>query len=127
MLDDPRPIFGICLGCQLLALAAGARTFKLPYGHRAQNQPVVDVDSARSFITSQNHGYVVDANSLPDDWEVWFTNGNDGTLEGLRQRNGPHRAVQFHPEAACGPRDTEFLFDSFLDDVRKTLGNAVTT
>ncbi len=127
VLDDPRPIFGICLGCQLLALAAGARTFKLPYGHRAQNQPVVDVDTGRSAITSQNHGYVVDANNLPGDWEVWFTNGNDGTLEGVRQRNGPHRAVQFHPEAACGPTDTEFLFDTFLDDVRKTLPKAVST
>jgi len=127
LLDDPRPIFGICLGCQLLALAAGARTFKLPYGHRAQNQPVVDFDTGASSITSQNHGYVVDANSLPSDWEVWFTNGNDGTLEGLRQRKGPHRAVQFHPEAACGPTDTEFLFDVFLDSVRQTLRSTVAT
>ena len=126
-LQDRRPIFGICLGCQLLALAAGARTFKLPYGHRAQNQPVVDVDTGVCSITSQNHGYVVDANSLPEGWEVWFTNGNDGTLEGLRQSQGPHRAVQFHPEAACGPTDTEFLFDKFLEDVRRTMSKAVRT
>lgn len=125
VLDDPRPVFGICLGCQLLGLAAGARTFKLPYGHRGQNQPVVDAFTGGSGVTSQNHGYVVDANSLPVDWEVWFTNGNDGTLEGLRQKRGPHRAVQFHPEAAAGPTDTEYLFDLFLDEVRKSAKVAV--
>ncbi len=118
LIDDPRPIFGICLGCQLLGLAAGGRTFKLPYGHRGQNQPVIDAFTGTTAITSQNHGYVVDAESLPSDWEVWFTNVNDGTLEGLRYRRGPHRGVQFHPEAACGPLDTGYLFDTFLDEVR---------
>ena len=88
---------------------------------------MVDVDTGVCSITSQNHGYVVDANSLPEGWEVWFTNGNDGTLEGLRQSQGPHRAVQFHPEAACGPTDTEFLFDKFLEDVRRTMSKAVRT
>lgn len=117
LLEDRRPVFGICLGCQLLGLAAGARTFKLPYGHRGQNQPATHVATGATAITSQNHGYVVDANSLPEGWEVWYKNANDGTLEGLRQTSGPHRAVQFHPEAACGPVDTEFLFDDFLENV----------
>jgi len=118
LLDDTRPIFGICLGCQVLGIAAGGVTFKLPFGHRGQNQPVAETASGRWAITSQNHGYAVDAKSIPDNWEVWFTNGNDKTLEGLRLRGGPHRAVQFHPEAVCGPVDTGYLFDLFLDEVR---------
>jgi carbamoyl-phosphate synthase small subunit len=118
LLDDPRPIFGICLGCQVLGIAAGGATFKLPFGHRGQNQPVAETSSGKWAITSQNHGYAVDAASIHDDWEVWFTNGNDSTLEGLRLRGGPHRAVQFHPEAVCGPVDTGYLFDLFLDEVR---------
>lgn len=119
LLDDSRPVFGICLGCQVLAMAAGARTFKLPYGHRGQNQPVADHDTGNWFITSQNHGYAVDAGTLPAGWELWYSNGNDNTLEGVRMKSGPHRAVQFHPEAVCGPVDTAFLFDVFLDEVRK--------
>ncbi|MCZ6765714.1 MAG: glutamine-hydrolyzing carbamoyl-phosphate synthase small subunit [bacterium] len=118
-LDDARPIFGICLGCQVLGLAAGGTTFKLSYGHRGQNQPVAEKGTGKWAITSQNHGYAVDANSLSSDWEVWFSNGNDRTVEGLRLKGGPHRAVQFHPEAVCGPIDTAYLFDSFLDEVRK--------
>jgi len=121
LLEEPRPIFGICLGCQVLGLAAGARTFKLPFGHRSQNQPVAEVGTGHWAITSQNHGYAVDAATLPASWEVWFSNGNDQTVEGLRVKDGPHRAVQFHPEAVCGPVDTGYLFDVFLDEVRRSL------
>jgi carbamoyl-phosphate synthase small subunit len=102
----------------LLALAAGARTYKLPYGHRSQNQPVMDVVTRRAYVTSQNHGYAVDGESLPEDWMTWFLNLNDATNEGLRHRDRPLRSVQFHPEAAPGPRDTEFLFDEFLQMTR---------
>ncbi len=110
----PGPVFGICLGHQLLARAAGGRTFKLPYGHRGVNQPVQDLLTRRCFVTSQNHGYAVDESSLPADWEPWFVNINDGTCEGVRSRIRPHMAVQFHPEGCPGPKDTEFLFDEFL-------------
>ncbi len=112
------PVFGVCLGCQLLALAAGGGTFKLRYGHRGQNQPVVDRETRRCYVTSQNHGYAVDARTLPEDWEAWFLNANDGTVEGIRHRSKPFSAVQFHPEAACGPVDTAYLFDEFLERVR---------
>jgi carbamoyl-phosphate synthase small subunit len=115
---NARPIFGICLGAQIMGLAAGGDTYKLPYGHRGQNQPCVDRTSGRCYITSQNHGYAVRADSLPAGWEVWFENGNDGTVEGIRSTEGPFSAVQFHPEGFPGPRDTEFLFDSFLDQAR---------
>jgi carbamoyl-phosphate synthase small subunit len=100
-------------------MAAGGRTFKLPFGHRGQNQPVAETFTGKWAITSQNHGYALDPRSLSDDWDVWFENGNDHTLEGIWQKNGPHRAVQFHPEAVCGPVDTAYLFDAFLDEVRK--------
>jgi len=108
------PTFGVCLGHQILAQAAGASTFKLKYGHRSQNQPVVDQISRRAYVTSQNHGYAVREDTLPPDWEPWYANLNDGTNEGIRHRQMPFRSVQFHPEAAPGPRDTEFLFDDFL-------------
>jgi carbamoyl-phosphate synthase small subunit len=113
-LSDSRPVFGVCLGAQILALAAGADTYKLPYGHRGQNQPCVEIGTGRCYVTSQNHGYAVRAASLPAGWEVWFENGNDGTVEGLRSTRGPYSAVQFHPEGCPGPRDTEFLFDRFV-------------
>ena len=109
-----KPIFGICLGNQVLALAAGAEIYKLPYGHRGVNQPVQDLLSRRCFITSQNHGYAVDESTLPPDWEPWFVNINDGTNEGIRSRRRPHFSAQFHPEARPGPQDTGFLFDEFL-------------
>jgi len=117
VLTTDKPIFGICLGHQVLALAAGARCAKLRYGHRSANQPVRDLTTGRCYITSQNHGYVVDARSLGDDWQEWFINLNDGTNEGFRHRIRPIRSVQFHPEAAPGPADTGFLFDEFLTQV----------
>lgn len=109
-----KPIFGICMGNQLLSRAAGARTFKLKYGHRSHNQPVRMVGSNKCFVTSQNHGYAVDDSTLDKDWVPYFVNMNDGTNEGIRHRTKPFFSSQFHPEASSGPTDTEFLFDEFL-------------
>jgi carbamoyl-phosphate synthase small subunit len=112
-----KPILGICLGHQLLALAAGASTYKLKFGHRGHNQPCLEIDDSgrqeRCFITSQNHGYAVDESTLPADWLAWFRNANDGSNEGIRHRSKPFMSVQFHPEAAPGPVDCEPLFDRF--------------
>jgi carbamoyl-phosphate synthase small subunit len=113
-----RPIMGICLGHQLLALAAGAKTYKLKFGHRGHNQPCVEAGTGRCYITSQNHGFAVDAASLPEGWEPWFTNANDGSNEGMRHRSRPFMSVQFHPEAAPGPVDSRALFDQFLGMIR---------
>ncbi|KAA3658972.1 MAG: carbamoyl-phosphate synthase (glutamine-hydrolyzing) small subunit [Calditrichaeota bacterium] len=109
-----KPILGICMGNQILSLAAGARTYKLKYGHRSQNQPCIQVGSKRCFITSQNHGYAVDENTLPSEWSPWFFNANDGTNEGIRHKGKPFMSVQFHPEATPGPVDTNFIFDDFV-------------
>lgn len=109
-----KPIFGICMGNQLLSIAGGAKTYKLKYGHRSHNQPVSMVGSTRSFITSQNHGFAVDNSTLGTDWEPLFVNMNDGTNEGIRHKSKPFFSAQFHPEAASGPTDTEFLFDEFV-------------
>ncbi len=109
-----KPIFGICLGNQLLSRAAGARTYKLKYGHRSQNQPCMDLETKRCYVTSQNHGYAVDGKTLGGGFKVWFENVNDKTVEGVKHKSLPFFAVQFHPEACPGPRDSEDLFDRFV-------------
>lgn len=114
-----KPIFGICLGNQLLALAAGAQTYKLKYGNRGMNQPCIDLRTGRCYITPQNHGYAVNADSLPKNWKPLFLNANDLTNEGIVHENKPFFSVQFHPEASGGPCDTGFLFDKFVGHVRK--------
>ena len=114
-MEGNKPIFGICMGNQLLSKAGGAKTYKLKYGHRSHNQPVREVGTNRCFITSQNHGYAVDNTTLGADWEPLFINMNDGTNEGIRHKTKPYFSAQFHPEAASGPTDTEFLFDEFVN------------
>ncbi len=118
------PFFGICLGNQLLALAIGGDTYKLKYGHRGANQPCIEGsgirdqgsgDGQRCIITSQNHGFAVDAKKLPQGWHVWFTNANDGSVEGIRHESGRFFSVQFHPEATPGPEDAGYLFEEFLE------------
>ena len=109
------PTFGICLGHQLLALSQGAKTEKLKYGHRGANQPAKEVETGRVYITSQNHGYAVVSDSMPENAVESFVNGNDDTCEGVKYTNMPAFSVQFHPEACGGPHDTAFLFDRFID------------
>lgn len=114
-LSGDKPICGICMGNQLLAKAGGASIYKLKYGHRSHNQPVRMVGTDRCFITSQNHGYAVDNDTLGDEWEPLFINMNDGTNEGIRHKTKPFFSSQFHPEACSGPTDTEFMFDKFVE------------
>ncbi|XP_048579513.1 carbamoyl-phosphate synthase [ammonia], mitochondrial isoform X2 [Nematostella vectensis] len=116
--DRNEPIFGICMGNQLVSLAAGAKTFKLPLGNRGHNQPVINRLTGQAFITSQNHGYAVDETTLPRDWKPIFVNANDGSNEGIMHTSKPIVTAQFHPEHFGGPTDTEFLFDAFISMVR---------
>jgi carbamoyl-phosphate synthase small subunit len=113
------PVFGICLGHQVLGLAMGGRTFKLKFGHRGANHPVKKLETGKIEITSQNHGFAVDPKSLPDDVEVTHLNLYDGTVEGLRHRRHPVFCVQYHPEASPGPHDADYLFDDFLDLIER--------
>ena len=118
-IEEGIPVMGICLGNQVISLAAGGDTYKLKYGHRSQNQPAYDLETGRCYITTQNHGYAVKAESLKGTGlKVWFINANDKTIEGVRHENGMTFAVQWHPEASPGPYDTEFLFDLFIEKMR---------
>lgn len=114
-LKGDKPIFGICLGNQLLALAAGGSTYKLKYGHRGHNQPCINVETGHAVITSQNHGYAIDGDSLPAGWKVLYKNLNDDSVEGIRHTSKPFSSVQFHPEAAPGPTDSRDLFREFYE------------
>ena len=116
--ESSRPVFAAGLGNLIMALSAGADTYKLPFGHRGQNQPCIETGTNRCYVTTQNHGYAVRKESLPSGWEPWFINANDGGIEGIRCENRPFAAVQFYPEGSPGSRDTEFLFDIFIEQVK---------
>lgn len=116
--ESRKPICGICMGNQLLAKAGGATIYKLKYGHRSHNQPVRQVGTNKCYVTSQNHGYAVDAKTLEADWEELFVNMNDGSNEGIRHKTNPWFSSQFHPEACSGPVDTSFIFDKFIDTLK---------
>lgn len=113
--DQIKPIYGICMGNQLIGLAAGGMAKKLPFGNRGQNQPVLNHQTGECYITPQNHGFHIDTSTLKPGWKTLFTNANDGSNEGIAHESRPYFTAQFHPEAAAGPTDTEFMFDVFLD------------
>ncbi|ORX65740.1 small subunit of carbamoyl phosphate synthase [Linderina pennispora] len=115
-----RPIFGICMGNQLMGLAAGLNAYKLRFGNRGHNQPAVDLTTGKCVITSQNHGYALDDSRMPQGWDRYYVNANDGSNEGIRHLSKPFRSVQFHPEAKGGPLDTGYLFADFVNEVRAT-------
>jgi len=123
MQHSQKPLFGICLGNLLMGIAAGGKTYKLPYGNRGQNQPAMDRLTGRCIITPQNHGYAVDMKTLPPEWREYFVNANDGSNEGIIHTNKPFFTVQFHPEAKCGPVDGAYLFDQFINKVREYKAN----
>lgn len=114
-----KPILGICLGHQLLGMAAGLPIYRLPYGHRGQNQPVLLEGTNKSFLTAQNHGYALDTEMMPEGWMPWFSNLNDESCEGIKHQSKPFFGLQFHPEASPGPNDSQFVFDLFLDAVKR--------
>ena len=114
-LDKKIPTFGICLGNQLMGLAAGAKTYKLKFGHRGQNQPCLNLETDTCVMTSQNHGYAIDEKTIPKDWKVLYQHANDKTIEGIKHKSLPFFATQFHPEAAPGPTDTAQLFQTFFN------------
>jgi carbamoyl-phosphate synthase small subunit len=118
-LKEDRPVFGICLGHQLTALASGAKTYKLKFGHRSHNQPVIEVGTNKAYLSSQNHGYAVDKESIQGEWEAYFQNLNDFSNEGLKHKTKPIFTTQFHPEASSGPTDTAFLFGDFIKETEK--------